>query len=58
MKWEEQISDPKDRKVLEALSDPAWDFRTIPGLSEETGLSEFEIQESLERYSVFVWGSI
>ena len=48
--WEAKISDPKERKVFAALSDPAYDFRTVSGLSKEVGLPEFEVRAILDRY--------
>ncbi len=48
--WEEQIFDPTERRVWEALSDPAWDFRTIDGISKATGLPESEVRAILEKY--------
>ena len=53
-KWEEKISDPNERKVFEALSDPAWDFRTAAGISQATGLSESEVRAILQRYPELV----
>jgi hypothetical protein len=29
--WKAAISDPDEKLVFEALSDPHWDFRTIDG---------------------------
>lgn len=52
--WKEKISDPKVRKVLEALSDPAWDFRTTAGIAEAVGLSESEVSKILNAYPEFV----
>lgn len=34
--------------VLNALEDPRWDWRTVEGLSEETGLPEDEVRRILE----------
>ena len=35
-------------RIQAALSDPRWDFRTVDGLSRETGLNAADIQELLE----------
>lgn len=43
---EEGLEDKRDR-VLRALGDRRWDFRTIPGLAKETEMSEDEITEIL-----------
>ena len=36
-------------KVLAALADPRWDFRSIPAIARATGLSEPQVEEVLER---------
>ena len=36
--------------VHAALSDPRWDFRTIPGIASETGMSHNEVREQLEAH--------
>src|SRR5262245_37217591 len=43
----EQISEYRRNRVLQAVSNPAWDFRTIPGIAKETSLSEDEIRKVL-----------
>ena len=48
--WRDQITDPVERKVFEALDDPQWDFRTIPGLSKASGIEESKVKDILERY--------
>ncbi len=48
--WKDLIADPLERKVFEALDDPRWDFRTIPGLSKSTGVPESDVKRILERY--------
>ena len=52
--WKEKISDAKERKVFEALSDPAWDFRTAEGISVTAGLSEPEVREILDMHPDFI----
>jgi len=47
----EQVGNEKERKVLESLADPAWDFRTIDGISKSTGLSKTEIENILDKHS-------
>lgn len=51
--WPE-VSDPRDRKVLEALDNPYWDFRTVGGIAKDTGLSESEVRQVLEKYPDYV----
>jgi hypothetical protein len=46
----EQITDPTDRRVLEALEDDGFDFRTVQGLSESTGVPEDVVQAVLDRH--------
>jgi hypothetical protein len=48
--WEQKIHDPRETKLFKALSDPKWDFRTIPGLSESTGIPEPEVAAILAKY--------
>lgn len=36
------------RAVLKALEDPRWDWRTVDGVAQETGLSEDEVLEIIE----------
>ena len=52
------ISDPRERKVFEALADPEWDFRTVSGLSKATGLSEAEIRATLDKYPLLIRKSL
>jgi hypothetical protein len=48
---EELISDPIERKVFDALANPKWDFRTIIGISKNTGLDESVVKAVLDKYS-------
>ncbi|HMH53732.1 MAG TPA: hypothetical protein VK548_26095 [Candidatus Acidoferrum sp.] len=48
--WRDAVSDPTDRKVIESLDDPRWDFRTVPGLATSTGLPEHIVRDVLSRY--------
>jgi hypothetical protein len=52
--WETKIKDPREYKVFKALADPSWDFRTISGISESTGIPEAEVAEILAKYPNFV----
>jgi hypothetical protein len=42
------------RRVFEALADPTWDFRTIDGLAESTGVPKKRIEEILPKYRALV----
>jgi hypothetical protein len=48
--WKSLITDPRDRKVFEALADPSWDFRTVEGVARSTGLSLGEVESVLVKY--------
>ncbi len=48
--WESAVADPKERKVFEALSDPRYDFRTLDGITNATGLAEGEVIAVLSKY--------
>ncbi len=56
--WMKGIEEPDARKVLEALADDRWDFRTIDGLSTSTGLPENRIRELLRKYPSLVRQSL
>jgi hypothetical protein len=56
--WEKAISDPDERKVFEALANPQWDFRTIPGLSKDTGFPVDRIARILRKYPNLVRKSV
>ena len=56
--WRDSVSDPTARRVLEALEDPHWDFRTVPGLAESTDLPEHGVRDVLNRYPRFVRRSL
>jgi hypothetical protein len=44
---ETKVSEEVVRRVLDALADNRFDFRTIAGISEQTGLSPAEVQAAL-----------
>ncbi len=48
------VEEPEARKLLEALADDRWDFRTIDGLSASTGLPEVRVRELLRKYQALV----
>ncbi len=48
--WKTRIHDPRERKLFEELANPQWDFRTIAGLSESTGISETQVAMILMKY--------
>ena len=48
--WRDEISDPTERKIFEALDNPAWDFRTVEGISRETALPESLVLDTIAKY--------
>jgi serine/threonine protein kinase len=49
-----KTQDVSEQKVIEALSDPRWDFRTITGISKVTALSETEVRMILAKHPELV----
>ena len=45
---------PDERKVIDALADARWDFRTLDGLSREAGLAREKVREILDRHAGLV----
>ncbi len=56
--WQALISEPTERKVFDALSDPLWDFRTIHGISKATSLTTAEVTSILKKYPDLVRSSL
>jgi hypothetical protein len=56
--WSAVITDPKEYKVFEALSDPQWDFRTLDGISKATSLTAVEVKAILGKYPTLVRRSL
>jgi hypothetical protein len=56
--WNTIITDPREHKVFEALSDPQWDFRTVEGISKATGLTPSEVKATLDKYPSLVRTSL
>lgn len=52
--WQKKVHDPRERKLFEALSDPAWDFRTVEGISRVTALHESKIFAIFRKYSELI----
>lgn len=52
--WREVVHEADARRVFEALADPTWDFRTIDGLTESTGVPKKRIEEILPKYRALV----
>lgn len=46
---EEAKTDQNEAKVLAALNNPKWSWRTVGGIAEDTGISETEIMDVLEK---------
>ena len=59
-----ELSEDELRKCLEAalvikaLEDPNWDWRTVEGVAESTGLSEERVQEVLESSAAVIRSSV
>ena len=53
-----QIANPAARTVLQALAEEQWDFRTIDGVSKETGLDPEQIKRILQSYPELVRRSL
>jgi hypothetical protein len=59
-----KLSDEDLRKSLEsalvmkALEDPEWDWRTVAGVAEETGLPEGKVRELLESSTSVIRSSV
>lgn len=45
-----QVDSGAWERIEAALSDPKWDFRTIPGLAKAANLSDEEVQVLLEAH--------
>lgn len=52
--WKNLPLEVEERKVLEALADSKWDYRTMEGLVKSTGLSEQDIRKILEKQASLV----
>ena len=48
------ITDPTVRKVLDALADTKWEFRTPQGIANEMGIPEQEVRAILAQYPEYV----
>ena|SRR2546425_9732377 len=56
--WTKEVKEPDARKVFEALADDRWDFRTLDGIAETTGLSPERVREVLNKYQPFIRQSL
>jgi hypothetical protein len=54
---EEQV-ELQDQPVINALSNPKWQFRTVAGIAKETGLPEDEVVRVLAKYPRLVRHSL
>jgi hypothetical protein len=52
--WRSEVTDEPARRVLSALLDPNYEFRSAQGLAAEAGISKGETQKILDAYSQFV----
>ena len=53
-----KFASPATKGVLDALADPKWDFRTVEGISTETGVPKEEVEEILRSYPTLVRKSL
>ncbi len=53
-----EITSFNEKKVFESLSNPKYDFRTISGISKETGLFQSEVREILDKYPKLIRKSL
>jgi hypothetical protein len=56
--WRSVIRDPEEKRLFEALASPQWDFRTIDGLVEETGLSPKRVRAIIGKYPSLIRRSL
>jgi hypothetical protein len=56
--WNVRVTDPKERKVFEALSDPQWDFRTVDGIAKAINLKPEEVKAVIDKYPDLVRKSL
>jgi len=54
LNWREEITDPQEIKLFEALEDPKWDWRTIEALSRESGFTLDEVRSIVAKYSEWI----
>jgi KAP family P-loop domain len=52
--WLAEVKDPTARRVLEALVDSTWEFRTAEGIAKQTRLPPDDVQSILGAYPQFV----
>jgi hypothetical protein len=52
--WQVEVKDPTARRVLEALVDSTWEFRTAEGLAKQARLPVHDVQSILDAYPQFV----
>ncbi len=48
--WKNVVDNPDEQKVIAALADPKWDYRTVDGIYRATGLSRDQIDATLAKY--------
>jgi len=52
MNWQTTVTDPDEIKVFMALDGPNYTWRTIGGISRQTGLSEERVAQILGKYNL------
>ena len=58
MDWKKIIINEDETKVFEALDDSKWDYRTIEGITKETGLGELFVTKVIKSHPDLVRKSI
>lgn len=48
--WREAVQDTDERRVLEALADPRWDFRTLDGVAKDANLPRERVREIIQKH--------
>ena len=48
--WREEVKDPQEARLFEALEDERWDWRTLGGLQRSCGMNETEVRQTVAKY--------
>lgn len=52
--WDNEVTNPTERQVFQALSNPQWNWRTTSGLARESGLPEISVQSVISKHARLV----
>jgi len=50
--WQQTVTDLDETKVFNALDRPEYTWRTVSGISRQTGLSEDRVSQILAKYDL------